>query len=92
MMAHGRGDYPGDYYRLVITGLVDHEWAARLYNASHLKNRADAASELAEVLAERHFHYSEELLKALTDLDWESLRAVAKTMDAEGLMKIEMIC
>jgi hypothetical protein len=69
-----RYEYAGEYHRMVVTGLVDHQWVARLQDAV-----TGASSEsVGEVLGQRGFDTSPELETALRELDWAAVRAVAQ--------------
>ena len=75
-------EYPNEYHRLVVTGLVDHEWAARLQRAID-----GVSKETVEyVLADRDFSYNPDLEDALRDVDWTKIRAVAQAFDPETLI------
>jgi hypothetical protein len=82
------GEYPSEYHRLVVTGLVDHDWAARLQRAA-----TGASSErIGEVLAEHGFRSTPELEDALRRLDWSAIRAVAQAFKPEERLAEALIC
>jgi hypothetical protein len=76
--SHG---YPGDYHRLVVTGLVDHEWTYRLQQAA----TGQSTEQVGDVLAERGFATNPDLEAALAQIDWTAVRAVAQAFDPEAL-------
>jgi hypothetical protein len=81
-------EYPSEYHRMVVTGLVDHEWAARLQRAA-----TGVSSETVEyVLAERGFSSNRDLEEALTHIDWAAIRALAQAFDPETLIDPRLIC
>ena len=85
---YGSGEYASDYHRMVVTGLVDHEWSARVQKAAtHVSDE-----NLADVLAEKGFVHNDDLESALHNLDWSSIRAVAQAFDPENPLKIQLIC
>jgi hypothetical protein len=84
----GRGEYPSEYHRMVVTGLVDHDWAARLQYAA----TGQSAESIADVLAERGFSSSAELEEALRNVDWRAIRAVAQAFAPEDALGAQMIC
>jgi hypothetical protein len=84
----GRGEYPSEYHRMVVTGLVDHDWAARLQYAA----TGQSAESIADVLAERGFSSSAELEAALRNVDWGAIRAVAQAFAPERALGAQMIC
>ena len=82
------GEYPSEYHRMVVTGLVDHAWAARLQYAA----TGQSAESIADVLAERDFSSSTELEEALRSIDWRAIRAVAQAFDPERALAEQLIC
>jgi hypothetical protein len=54
-------EYPSEYHRMVVTGLVDHQWAARLQRAA----TGVSGEGVAEVLAEHGFSSNPDLEAAL---------------------------
>jgi hypothetical protein len=60
------GEYPSEYHRMVVTGLVDHDWAARLQRAA----TGGSEERIGEILAEHGFRSTPELEDALARLDW----------------------
>jgi len=81
-------EYPSEYHRMVVTGLVDHEWAARLQRAA-----TGVSSETVEyVLGERGFSSNPDLEQALRQLDWAAIRAVAQAFDPENVIYEALIC
>jgi hypothetical protein len=81
-------EYPSEYHRMVVTGLVDHEWAARLQRAA-----TGSSSETVEfVLAERDFSSNPDLEEALTHIDWAAIRAVAQAFDPRTPLPDPLIC
>lgn len=87
-MQAGSGEYPSDYHRMVVTGLVDHGWAARLQYAA----TGQSQERVADVLAERGFSTSPELEEALRNVDWRAIRAVAQAFDPEQMLAEQLIC
>lgn len=87
-MQAGRGEYPSEYHRMVVTGLVDHAWAARLQYAA----TGQSAESIAGVLAERDFRSSAELEAALRNIDWRAIRAVAQAFAPEQALAPQAIC
>lgn len=82
------GEYASDYHRMVVTGLVDHEWSARVQKAAtHVSDER-----LEDVLAEKGFAHNDDLATALHNLDWSSIRAVAQAFDPENPLKVQLIC
>jgi hypothetical protein len=81
-------EYPSEYHRMVVTGLVDHPWAARLQRA------ATGVSEegVAEVLAEHGFRSHPDLEAALAQLDWSAICAVAQAFNPEYPLPEALIC
>jgi hypothetical protein len=71
---------------MVVTGLVDHEWSARLQQAV----AGQSPQSVGEVLGERGFATSPELEEALTRIDWTAIRAVAQAFDPE--ISPQLIC
>jgi hypothetical protein len=82
------GEYPSEYHRMVVTGLVDHAWAARLQYAA----TGQSAETTADLLAERDFSSSPELEEALRNVDWKAIRAVAQAFDPERPLAEQLIC
>jgi hypothetical protein len=81
-------EYPSEYHRMVVTGLVDHGWAARLERAA-----AGASTETIEsVLALKGFSSNRDLEEALRQIDWARIRAVAQAFDPDTLIAPEVIC
>jgi hypothetical protein len=81
-------EYPNEYHRMVVTGLVDHEWAARLQRAA-----APGATETVEdVLTDRGFSYNRDLERAIREIDFARIRAVAQAFDPETEIDPEIIC
>lgn len=87
-MQAGSGEYPSDYHRMVVTGLVDHDWAARLQYAA----TGQSQERVADVLAERGFGTSPQLEDALGKVDWGAIRAVAQAFDPERMLAEQLIC
>ena len=81
-------EYPSEYHRMVVTGLVDHAWAARLQDAA----ASHSAERIAAVLAEHNFGSSTELEEALRYIDWRAIRAVAQAFDPERPLPEQLIC
>jgi hypothetical protein len=73
---------------MVVTGLVDHAWAARLQRAA----AGDPTESIAQVLADRGFSSSTELEEALRYIDWRAIRAVAQAFDPERPLPEQVIC
>jgi hypothetical protein len=84
-----RTDYSSEYHRMVVTGLVDHEWAARLQRAA---TGDDPSERVGEVLAEHGFNSTPELEAALARLDWSAIRAVAQAFDPDYALPEALIC
>jgi hypothetical protein len=84
----GRDDYPSEYHRMVVTGLVDHEWAARLQRAA----TGQSSEQVGDVLAEHGFRTHPDLEAALAQLDWSAIRAVAQAFDPEYPFDEALIC
>jgi hypothetical protein len=82
------GEYPSEYHRMVVTGLVDHAWAARLQYAA----TGQSAESIADVLAERDFSSNAELEEALRNIDWSAIREVAQAFDPERALAPQLIC
>ena len=81
-------EYPSEYHRMVVTGLVDHQWAARLQRAA----TGVSGEEVAEVLAEHGFRAHPDLEAALAQLDWSAIRAVAQAFNPEYPLQEAIIC
>ena len=81
-------EYPSEYHRMVVTGLVDHEWAARLQRAA----APGATEKVEDVLADKGFPYNLDLEEALKEIDWTAIRAVAQAFDPKGRMDPAIIC
>jgi hypothetical protein len=81
-------EYPSEYHRMVVTGLVDHQWAARLQRAA----TGVSEEEVAEVLAEHGFRSDPDLEAALAQLDWSAIRAVAQAFNPEYPLPEALIC
>jgi hypothetical protein len=84
----GTSDYPSEYHRMVVTGLVDHQWATRLQLAA----TGQSSEPVADVLTERGFRATPELEAALAQLDWSAIRAVAQAFDPEYPLPEALIC
>jgi hypothetical protein len=82
-------EYPSEYHRMVVTGLVDHKWAARLQRAATPPGSEET---VAQVLADRGFSSNRDLEEALAHIDWAAIRAVAQAFDPEGRMDVAIIC
>jgi hypothetical protein len=78
-------EYSSEYHRLVVTGLVDHQWAAELQNAA----KGVSEHSVASVLQQRGFTSNADLEKALAELNWEAILNVAK---AFGEIHPSLIC
>lgn len=87
MQAEGM-EYPSEYHRMVVTGLVDHQWAARLQRAA----TGVSGEGVAEVLAEHGFSSNPDLEAALAQLDWSAIRAVAQAFNPEYPLQEAIIC
>jgi hypothetical protein len=83
-----RSEYPSEYHRMVVTGLVDHQWAARLQRAA----TGESSESVGEVLAEHGFTTRPELEQALGQLDWAAIRAVAQAFDPDFRLPEALIC
>jgi hypothetical protein len=79
-------EYHGEYHRMVVTGLVDHEWAARLQQAA----AGESSERIRDVLGERGFVTNPDLEEALKQIDWTAIRAVAQAFDPE--ISPQLIC
>jgi hypothetical protein len=82
-------EYPSEYHRMVVTGLVDHQWAARLQRAATGMGEEEG---VAEVLAEHGFRSNPDLEAALAQLDWSAIRAVAQAFSPEYSLPEAIIC
>jgi hypothetical protein len=82
-------EYPSEYHRMVVTGLVDHQWAARLQRAA---TGVSGEEGVAEVLAEHGFTSNPDLEAALAQLNWPAIRAVAQAFDPEYPLPEAIIC
>ena len=87
-MQQRRTDYSSEYHRMVVTGLVDHEWAARLQRAA----TGESSERVGEVLAEHGFASTPELEDALARLDFSAIRAVAQAFDPDYALPERLIC
>lgn len=87
-MQEERHDYPSEYHRMVVTGLVDHAWAARLQLAA----TGQSSERVGDVLADRGFATNPDLEAALAQLDWSAIRAVAQAFDPEYPLRAALIC
>ena len=72
-------DYPSDYHRMVVIGLVDHPWAGRLKRAVSVN--PEPGLSVDDVLAEHGFQNSPALEDALRHIDFDKIRAVALAFD-----------
>jgi hypothetical protein len=81
-------EYPNEYHRMVVTGLVDHEWAARLQRAA----TGQSSERVGDVLGERGFVTNPNLEEALAQIDWAAIRAVAQAFDPENPISQYLIC
>ena len=87
-MQQRRTDYSSEYHRMVVTGLVDHAWAARLQRAA----TGESSERVGEVLAEHGFASTPELEAALGRLEWGAIRAVAQAFDPDYDLPEALIC
>jgi hypothetical protein len=87
-MQPGSNEYPSEYHRMTVTGLVDHEWAARLQRAA----TRESSESVADVLAVHGFSSNPDLEYALAHVDWPAIRAVAQAFDPQYPLPAPMIC
>jgi hypothetical protein len=81
-------EYPSEYHRMVVTGLVDHLGAALMQGVS----TGVSEEGVAEVLAEHGFRSHPDLEAALAQLDWSAIRAVAQAFNPEYPLPEALIC